>query len=315
MPVVRNQDSGFRIQNKTRGKAQLNPESRIPNPRILRPLLEIPRSEIEAYARSHKLEWIEDDSNADTAFDRNFLRHRILPVVAQRYPSYRKTLLRASRNFAEAAQLLDELAAADAQLSVHGLKITALRASSAARAKNVLRHFLALHGVLMPNAARLDECVRQVLHEPRAKRLVIDLDGHTLRRFADELRVVPKSGALARDFMRRWNGESKLHLPELGGTLVLKKCRGAGISLAKLSAQPVIVRVRQGGERFRPHPQRPRRSLKNLLQEARVPPWLRDRLPFLFVDETLVYVPCIGVDSEFQATAGELGVEPRWVTD
>jgi tRNA(Ile)-lysidine synthase len=284
-------------------------------PSILRPLLEIPRRQIEAYARSHELEWIEDDSNADTAFDRNFLRHRVLPVVAQRYPSYRKTLLRTSRNFAEAAQLLDELAAADAQLTVHGLKIGALRASSAARAKNVVRHFLALHGVLMPNAARLDECVRQVLHAQRAKRLAIDLDGHTLRRFADELRVVPKSGALARDFMRRWNGESKLRLPELGGTLVLKKSRGAGISLAKLSAQPVIVRVRQGGERFRPHPQRPRRSLKNLLQEARVPPWLRDRLPFLFVGTMLVYVPRIGVDSAFQAAAGELGVEPEWVAD
>ena len=309
MPIVREGKGG------TEEKNRLTPHASRLTPSILRPLLEIPRSEIEAYARSHKLEWIEDDSNADTAFDRNFLRHRILPVVAQRYPSYRKTLLRASRNFAEAAQLLDELAAADAQLSVHGLKITALRASSAARAKNVLRHFLALHGVLMPNAARLDECVRQVLHEPRAKRLVIDLDGHTLRRFADELRVVPKSGALARDFMRRWNGESKLHLPELGGTLVLKKCRGAGISLAKLSAQPVIVRVRQGGERFRPHPQRPRRSLKNLLREARVPPWLRDRLPLLFVGETLVYVPCIGVDSKFRATASELGVEPGWVTD
>jgi tRNA(Ile)-lysidine synthase len=281
-------------------------------PSILRPLLEIPRSQIEAYARSRKLAWIEDDSNADTAFDRNFLRHRILPVIAQRYPSYRRILLRASRNFAEAAQLLDELAAADAQLSVHGLKIAALRASSPARAKNVVRHFLALHGALMPNAARLEECVRQVLSEQRKKRLVIELDGHTLRRFADELRVVRKSGALARDFVRRWNGESQLQLPELGGTLVLKKCRGAGISLAKLAAYPVSVRVRQGGERFRPHPRRPRRSLKNLLQEARVPPWLRDRLPFLFVGETLVYVPGIGVDSDFHATAGEPGIQPHW---
>ncbi|HEV2008880.1 MAG TPA: tRNA lysidine(34) synthetase TilS [Burkholderiales bacterium] len=321
MPVIRNQDSGFRIQQDTskdkkpKKSSSPNPESQILNPRILRPLLEIPRSEIEAYARSRKLEWIEDDSNADTAFDRNFLRHRVLPVVAQRYPSYRKTLLRTSRNFAEAAQLLDELASADAQLTARGLNIAALRACSAARAKNVVRHFLALHGVLMPNAARLDECVRQVLREKRAKRLTIDLDGHTLRRFADELRVVPKSSALARDFTRRWNGESKLHLPELGGTLILKKCRGAGISLAKLSAQPATVRVRQGGERFRPHPRRPRRSLKNLLQEARVPPWLRDRLPLLFVGESLVYVPGIGVDSEFHAAAAERGMHPHWQPD
>jgi tRNA(Ile)-lysidine synthase len=92
---------------------------------ILRPLLEVPRSEIEAYARQRKLKWIEDDSNADLGFDRNFLRHRVLPVIAQRYPSYRKTLARASRNLAEAAQLLDELAAADATLTTTGLGIAA----------------------------------------------------------------------------------------------------------------------------------------------------------------------------------------------
>ncbi len=309
MPVVR-KDEGARM------KAEARPSSTIHHhPSILRPLLEIPRSEIEAYARSHKLEWIEDDSNTDTAFDRNFVRHRILPVIAQRYPSYRRTLLRTSRNFAEAAQLLDELAAADAQLSGLGLKIAVLRAFSSARAKNVVRHFLALHGVLMPNAARLDECVRQVLNERRKKRLIIELDGHTLRRFADELRVVPISRAVARGFMRRWKGESQFHVPELGGTLVLKKCRGAGISLAKLSAQPVSVRVRQGGERFRPHPNRPRHSLKNLLQEARVPPWLRDRLPLLFAGDTLVYVPGIGVDCDFQAAGGERGVQPHWRAD
>ena len=308
MPVVRT-DAGGRM------RAEGHPSSFIHHPSILRPLLEIPRSEIEAYARNHKLEWIEDDSNTDTAFDRNFVRHRILPVIAQRYPSYRRTLLRTSRNFAEAAQLLDELAAADAQLSGPGLKIAALRAFSPARAKNVVRHFLALHGVLMPNAARLDECIRQVLNERSKKRLVIELDGHTLRRFADELRVVPISRAVARGFMRRWKGETQLHVPELGGTLVLKKCRGGGISLAKLSAQPVSVRVRQGGERFRPHPHRPRHSLKNLLQEARVPPWLRDRLPLLFAGDTLVYVPGIGVDCDFQALGRERGVQPHWQAD
>src|SRR5258706_919117 len=158
MPVVR-KDEGARM------KAEARPSSTIHHhPSILRPLLEIPRSEIEAYARSHKLAWIEDDSNTDTAFDRNFVRHRILPVIAQRYPSYRRTLLRTSRNFAEAAQLLDGIAAADAQLSGLGLKIAVLRAFSSARAKNVVRHFLALHGVLMPNAARLYECLRQVLY-------------------------------------------------------------------------------------------------------------------------------------------------------
>jgi tRNA(Ile)-lysidine synthase len=275
-------------------------------------LLEIPRSEIEAYARRRKLEWIEDDSNADPGFDRNFLRHEVMPVIARRYPSYRKTLLRASRNFAEAAQLLGELAALDAGFTAHGLKLSTVRGLSAARAKNVLRHFLAAHDVAMPNAARLDECVRQLLQARRGTRTVINLGGHELRRFADELRIIPKSAAPERGFIRAWRGENRLPLPELGGTLVLKKCHGAGISLGKLTAQPVTVRLRQGGERLQPHPQRPRRSLKNLLQESRVPPWQRARLPLLYSGEILVWVPGVGVASGFQARPGEAAMQPEW---
>lgn len=282
-------------------------------PSILRPLLEIPRSEIEAYARRRKLEWIEDDSNADPGFDRNFLRHEVMPVIARRYPSYRKTLLRASRNFAEAEQLLGELAALDAEYTAQGLKLAAVRGLSAARAKNVLRHFLAAHGVTMPNAARLDECVRQLQQARRGTRTVIGLGGHELRCFVDELRVIPKSAALQRSFTRIWRGESRLPLPELGGTLVLKKCRGAGISLAKLTTLPVTVRLRQGGEHIKPHPKRPRRSLKNLLQESRIPPWERARLPLLFCGDELVWVAGIGVGCRFRAKRGEASLQPLWL--
>ena len=318
MPVVRNQESGFRIQQasvkdkKPKKSRSPNPESRILNPQVLRPLLEIPRSEIEAYARRRRLKWIEDDSNADIGFDRNFLRHQVLPVIAQRYPAYRTTLMRASRNFAEAAKMLSELAGADAQLSGQGLKISDLRGLSMERVKNVLRHFLGLHGVTMPNAARLTECARQLRRESRGTRFAIDLGDHQLRRFEDELRVIPAGGTLNRAFARRWRGENRLYLQELGGTLVLKKGRGTGISLAKLRARPVTIRLRQGGERFRPHASRPRRSLKNLLQEARMPPWQRDRLPLLFQGKALVFVPGIGIDSAFRASIDEATVEPRW---
>ena len=283
-----------------------------PHAAILRPLLDIPRRDIEAYARRRKLAWVEDGSNADLELDRNYVRHRVLPAIAERYPSYRTTLARASRNFGESAQLLDDLAAADAEFTREGLGIDSLATLSAARAKNVLRYFLARHGVPMPNAARLDECVRQ-LQLRRTARIVIEIGAHELRRHGDELRIVAKTAALPRTFRREWRGEASLALPELGGALELKRCRGRGISLARLNAQPVSVRLRQGGERLRPHAQRPRRSLKNLLQEARMPPWQRARLPLLFCGNTLVYVPGIGIDAAFCATAGESAVEPRWI--
>ena len=305
MPELRIVDRGLRLEGNIRSKGVLNPA-------ILRPMLDIPRSEIEAYAKSRKLKWIEDDSNADTGFDRNFLRHRLLPVIEERYPAYRKTLARAGRNFAEAAGLLDELAQNDAQYAGNRLDIAALRRLTVPRAKNALRLFLAANGVLMPNAARLAECVRQV-QEPRAASIAIDLGAHELRRYAGELRVVAKAASPAPGFCRTWQGEARIAMPELGAALVMKKCRGAGISLAKLQAAPVTVRLRQGGERLRPDGGRPRRSLKNLLQEARLPPWLRGRLPLLFCGDALVYVPGIGIDSAFSAVRGEPGVKPSWV--
>ena len=299
-------------KRRSRAARRLTPHALRLTPPILRPLLEVPRSAIETYARQRRLAWIEDDSNADLGFDRNFLRHRVLPVIAQRYPAYRGTLLRASRNLAEAAQLLDELAAADAAHSTTGLGIAALRRLSAPRAKNVIRYFLAAQGVVMPNAARLDEWVRQLLR-PRATRVTIDLGDRELRRYANELRIVAKPVSLPDNYCHEWHGESRLRLPELGGTLMLKKGRGAGISLAKLNAQPVTVRLRQGGERLQLHPLRPRRSLKNLLQETRIPAWERARLPLLFCGDELAWVAGVGVGCRFLAGPGDAAVLPLWL--
>ena len=279
---------------------------------ILRPLLEIPRTAIEAYARSRKLKWIEDDSNADVYYDRNFLRHRVLPVIAERYPAYRKTLLRASRNLAEAAQLLDQLAVADAQDEAGGLDVAVLRRLSAARAKNALRHFLARHGVMMPSAARLDECLRQALHARNDAGVVVELDGSELRRFAGELYVVPKGAPAPGRFSRRWRGELRISLAELGGTLVMAKAPGEGISLARLKAHPVTIRVRRGGERLQLDRDRPRRSLKNLLQEARIPPWQRERAPLIFCGEELVWAAGVGVDCAYRSARNEPALRPVW---
>ena len=310
MPVLRGDARGQGKEEKKRHVLHASPLA----PSILRPLLDITRAEIEAYARARKLRWVEDDSNANTGFDRNFMRHRLLPVIAERYPAYRKTLARASRNFAEAAVLLDELASIDMPNAAAHLKITDLRALTTARAKNALRYFLGTHSVTMPNETRLAECVRQV-QEPRATGIAIDLGAHELRRFGSELRVVPKTPVPSADFRRQWQGEARLALPELGATLLMKKSRGSGLSLAKLQTAAVTVRLRTGGERLRPDAKRPRRSLKNLLQEARLPPWLRARLPLLYCGDTLVYVPGIGIDTAFGARSGEPAVEPQWQPD
>jgi tRNA(Ile)-lysidine synthase len=288
--------------------------TRHPAPSILRPLLDVPRARIEAYARLRKLEWIEDESNSDTYYPRNFLRHEVLPVISRRFPSYRTTLARAARNLAEAAQLLDDLAVHDGAgyLGEASLQITGLRTRSRIRAKNLLRYFLALRGAVMPNAERLDEALRQSLNAKDDAQVCIDLGDCELRRFAGALHVVGKQPGVSADFARAWRGERELALPELNGVLRMDQARGAGISRAKLQSRPVTIRVRSGGERLQPDRARPRRSVKNLLQEFCVPPWLRDRLPFIYCGEQLVWIPGIGIDCGFQGQAGEPSVVPVW---
>lgn len=281
--------------------------------RILRPLLDVTREEILAYARKKKLKWMEDESNADSRFPRNYLRHEVLPAIARRFPAYRSAIARSARHIAEAHQVLDEVAAADGADCLRDgiLEVAGLRELPAARARNLLRYFIASRGVAMPATGRLDEALRQMLVARRDARVAVELEGAALRRFKGRIHLVRKASAPG-DVSRRWRGEAQVPMPELGGMLTMARCVGSGISLARLRGQPVTIGVRLGGERLQPDCRRPRRSLKNLLQEAGMPLWQRERLPLLFHGRVLVWVPGIGVDCAYQAKSGEPALAPRW---
>ena len=312
MPLLRAEGRGPRVEGKTTRHSTL--DTRHATPAILRPLLNVTRQDILEYAKKRKLTWIEDESNQDIYFQRNYLRHEVLPVVARRFPAYRATLARAAQHLAEAARTLDEVAAADGAewIASGSLAVDALRRLPAARARNLLRYFLAGHGLTMPGAVRLEEALRQALDAKQDARVLVELGDFTLRRHAGNLHLVRSGSAPPAHFEKRWRGEKEIALPELGGALSLAPARGSGISLARLGAGPVTIRVRQGGERLQPDCRRPRRSLKNLLQEARLPPWQRERLPLLYCGEHLVWVAGIGVDCSFQAAGVEPAIRPVW---
>ncbi|HKU71204.1 MAG TPA: tRNA lysidine(34) synthetase TilS [Burkholderiales bacterium] len=305
MPLARKAEGGRR-------KAEVPPPAaRHSSPSILRPLLDVTREEILAYARGRGLKWIEDESNLDTRLRRNFLRHEILPAIARRFPSYRVTLARSAGHLAEASGLLDELAAKDgaAALREGTLAVAALRRLTGARARNLLRFFLAEQGVEAPSTVRLEEALRQSLAAKQDARVSIDLGGAKLMRHAGKLHVV-RGTPLPAGYSRRWRGETKLALPE--GVLSFTRARGAGIDASRLRGTTFVVRPRVGGERLQPDRRRPRRSLKNLLQEARIPPWTRERMPLLFCGKDLVWAAGIGIDCSFQARKGAAGLLPRW---
>lgn len=151
--------------------------------KFLRPLLDVSRQSIETYARDNGLQWIDDESNADTVHARNFLRHEVFPTLVQRFPAAHACLAGAARHFAEADALLAELAVEDWQrCSVNdSLPIASLASLSRARIKNLLRYRLRSLGWRAPAALRLEEFVRQLLEAAAGKRPSLSLPDGEMR--------------------------------------------------------------------------------------------------------------------------------------
>ncbi len=276
----------------------------------VRPLLDVARAVLLDYARKHALRWVEDESNADDSYPRNFLRHRVLPLLEQRFPACRETLARSARHFAEAGELLDDLACMDAAQAVQceALNIPALQALSPARAKNLLRHFLHLRGAPMPQTAQLEMMMRQLCDARQDAMPCVEFGSWQLRRYREQAFVMPTLPVLDTSLLLSWNGEAELSWSPLMAALQFERVVGHGISLKKLECGPVMLRLRTGGEVLRPHPRAATRSLKNLMQELDVPPWQRERLPLIYAGDELVCVVGVAVAAEYQAAAGEAGI-------
>lgn len=299
-----------------RGLAAMPPSRPISGGRakLLRPLLEVPRAEIEAYARLRGLEWIEDESNADTARRRNFLRHEVFPLLQRQFPAAHAAVARAAANLAEARELLDAMARGDLESCGDGdtLRVPALLGLGEARAKNALRYWCDRHGMAPLSAARLAELLRQLRESRVDAQASVAAGVRRFLRYRDRLHLRSAISTVRGDLREPWNGENALPLLALGGVLKFKPEEGRGLSVERLRSGRVTVRLRQGGERLRLDHRRPRRTLKNLFQEKGVPPWQRDRLPLVYCDENLVSVPGIGDACEFRAEPGEAGLIVTW---
>lgn len=276
--------------------------------RHLRPLLDVPRSELEAYARAHYLTWVDDESNYDAAFRRNVLRQGVFPVLERHFPDYRGRLASAAAGFGEVAELLDQLAEQDAKVdAAGGLSCERLAALGEARARNLLAWFIRRAGVPVPPPRRLREALRQLVGAAPQSQPAIPLRDASLRRYQGHVYVVPDIPPVA-DAFWIWRGETVLPLTGSPLRLRFEAAPGQGLSQAKLAHRLVSVRLRRGGERLALHQGGPARTLKNLFQEAGVPPWWRKLWPLLWVDEILVAVPGVGVHPDWQARGDEPGL-------
>jgi tRNA(Ile)-lysidine synthase len=284
-------------------------------PHLVRPLLDTTRAEILVYALQRGIEWIEDESNAQTLFDRNFVRHEVLPRLEQRFPAYRQTWARASANLADAAEVLDEVAAQDAgaALAAGSLELSRLRMLGPARARNLLHWFIVRSGGTVASRERLQEALRQILHARSDRHPELTFGEVVLRRHGDHVEAAPSMPAAAHDWEVRWGGEDLLCMPHGLGALRFDAVSGRGLSRRRLLDAGVRVCLRRSGGRLKLAADRPTRTLKNLLHEGGVPPWQRQRLPAIYAGDTLVWVARVGMDCRFAAAAGEAGVIPQWL--
>jgi tRNA(Ile)-lysidine synthase len=274
----------------------------------LRPLLGFDRSELAAYAREHGLAAQEDPMNADLRFDRGWLRQRILPALRERWPASAATVSRSSRHVAEASRLLEEVAAADAAgvADERRLSIAGFSRLSRERQSNLVRWWLREQGLRPPPAARLARGLDDLLRARPDGAPCLTWEGGEIRRFRGRLYALaglePAGAPDARD------GTWELG-PGLGRFGLVAGTAGG---LCARRAQEPVVRFRAGGESLKPHPGRPRKRLKDLCQEAGIVPWMRDRLPLVYVGDRLAAVGDLWIDAAFAAGAGAPALKPVW---
>jgi len=286
---------------------------------LLRPLLDISRASLRVYGEAAGLHWIEDPSNEELRFDRNFLRKRILPQLQQRWPGVAQAVSRSARLSAETADLLAALAELDLA-QVRGAQPTVLRCPpllqfDVTRQRNLLHHWLwglhYSHGFAAPTHQVLEATTGQLLlAAPDANPSVSwgqAAAAGELHRFRDELHVLKPLPPVPASLV--WQTAEPLVLPEPLGILRLVPALGPGLALARV--ETLEVRFRSGGEQVR-LPGRPQRPLKKLLQELGIPTWRRNHIPLFYCAGNLVAVADLLVCDGWQNEPGQNACHIQW---
>ena len=272
-----------------------------------RPLLAYTRADLRAYANAHDLQWQEDGSNYNMNYGRNFLRHRILPVVQERWPSLSQTLSRTAQHCAQAHALLQEYTRGDYEAiydpTRHTLSIPKLLQLSDERQRQVLRYWLVDLHLPVPNASVMNILQTQVLHAKRDACPRLRWSDIDVRRFQHQLYAMRLLAELPKDLEVSWDMAAPLQLPHGLGKLEVVTTQSGGMRIG--SHPHVHVRLRRGGERFRLQGDAHHRTLKYYFQKWKIPHWQRQRIPLVFMKEELVCMVGYGVSEAYAAPLGE----------
>ncbi len=301
--------------------------------RLIRPLLTTTRQEIEAWAAAHNLSWIEDDSNGDTRFDRNFLRHQIVPSLKQRWPGSGDNIIRFAEHCDETAALLQELATDDyrrlsakqvlpGQEGVETLCCQGLLELSRARQNLLLRYWLDHHGISIPSQAMLRRIMDEVVAASDDAVPLLTWGKMAVRRYRQQLFVggiLPKAEApqMTRD------SEQNVQLMTMVGNGFVRAETTLSWRASTPSA-PLAVRTIDGQWSLRGDltvapfalpGRKGQKTLKKWLNELGVAPWLRERLPVLHRGDQLIAIPDVLVADGWQAEHGKEAWTLEWQSD
>nr|WP_319555146.1 tRNA lysidine(34) synthetase TilS [uncultured Vibrio sp.] len=275
---------------------------------LVRPLLTTRREQIEAIAQSLQLEWVEDESNQDTRYDRNFLRHHVVPELSQRWSSIHQAVQRSASLCAQQETLLDELLndvfcrALQTDLS---LDIAELASHSELARARLIRMWLAQQNAQMPTQVQLGLIWKEVALAQQDANPQLKLKQGEVRRFQNKLYWVCDKPDVS-----GWQGHiqvnSPLVLPANFGELTLSTTTKQ--PTIALPAQPELLNVMFNPEGLSAHPttRNHSRKLKKLFQEYHVPSWLRRQIPILMYQEQVVAVADLFVDKAFSGQDCEL---------
>ena len=285
---------------------------------IWRPLLGVNREIIEGYAKENNLNFIEDESNNNLQFDRNFLRKEILPLIKSRYPNIINTISRSSENIAEGLILHKAIAKEDANLyfseNKEHLSLSMIKELDKERVINLIRWWLDVNKQMMPTKKTMNELYNQIKIVKKDSQINIHISSETSVRAYNDFLWLVKITKDKHSYDLIWKGEDELDLPG-SSKLLFKPILGQGISLDKVGSSILRIQNRKGGERFKPKRNQPTRTLKYLLQEMNMPPWERATLPIVYSEDMLVAVPNYGVHHEFVADKDQLGFNIEWVNN
>jgi len=277
---------------------------------ILRPLLKFSKQQLLAYAKKERLQWVEDSSNLNEAYDRNFLRQQVIPLLQSRWPAFSKTTARSASHCAEAGSILVDIASSILlAMENDELDIELVLTQKPEIQRLVIRQWLKAQGVRSPSEKILEQIIK-MLTVQADKLPLVGWAEHEVRLFDGALFYIPRHEKNQPQSVQ-WQG-NKLVLPDPLGNLSIKEGLGRGVKRDLWDSSVVTVRARQGGERIKLAGRAGHKQLKKLLNEERLFPWVRNLLPLIYLGDELVAVADLWVAEAFLADQNEASYQINW---